>query len=184
MSANVTLGENMIGVGCNALHNLRQSLTRDLGESAAGYLQAAGYAAAPQVYDCFLKWLPEYTGITNPAELDSAALGEVLSAFFGELGWGTLSVERSGQHALVLTSPDWAEAEPGSGAQQPSCYLSSGLLTDFLGRLSDVPVAVMEVECRSRGDSLCRFIAGAPQTLEAVFNTLAAGGDYESVLNA
>jgi predicted hydrocarbon binding protein len=184
MSTNLMLDDNMLGVGNHVLHNLRQSLARDLGDRAAVHLQEAGYAAGEQVYECFLAWLPGFTGVDDPAKLDSSALGEVLSAFFEALGWGSLTIEQAGEGALMITAPNWAESEPGGSSPQPSCYVSSGILTDFLGRLSSVPVAVMEVECRTRADQQCRFIAGAPETLEAIFNALANGKSYDSVLNS
>lgn len=183
MSTNVTLDDNMIGVGNRVLHSLRQSLARDLGDRAAVYLQEAGFAAGEQVYDSFLGWLPEFTGVDDPAQLDAGTLGEVLSAFFEALGWGGFTVKEAGKGALVITAQDWAESEVGAGAPQPSCYVTSGILTDFLGRLSSIPVAVMEVECRTRADQHCRFIAGAPETLDAVFDALANGDSYESILN-
>ncbi len=184
MSKNVTLDDNMIGVGNRVLHNLRQSLARDFGDQAAVYLQEAGFAAGEQVYECFLAWLPGFTGVDDPANLDSGTLEEVLSAFFEALGWGTLTMTSAGKGALFITATDWAESEPGGSSPQPSCYVTSGILTDFLARLSSVPVAVMEVECRTRADRQCRFIAGAPEMLEAVFSALADGESYESVLNS
>jgi predicted hydrocarbon binding protein len=184
MSTTVTLDDNIIGVGNQILHHLRQSLMRDLGDNAAGHLQEAGFASGKQVYDSFLTWLPNFAGVEDPSELDISTLSEVLSAFFEALGWGTLTIEEAGKGALMITTPNWAEAEPGAGALQPSCFISSGLLADFFGRLSTVPVAVMEVECRSRSDAHCRFIAGTPRTMEAVFDALAAGGTYESALRS
>ncbi len=175
--------QNILGVGSGALHALRRSLTRDLGDQAAVCLQEAGYAAGEQVYGSFCRWLPANTGVSNPADLDARALGTVLSAFFRELGWGNLAIERVGRSALAITSSDWAEADPGEGSELPSCYLASGLFADFIGRMSDTPVAVMEVECRSRSDPSCRFLVGAPETMEAVYEALAAGRDYESVLS-
>jgi len=184
MTTTVTLDDNIIGVGSQVLHSLRQSLSRDLGDDAAVYLQEAGFAAGKQVYDCFLRWLPNFAGVEDPTDLDVSTLSEVLSAFFEELGWGALTIEPAGKGALMITAPNWAEAEHDSSVQQPSCYVSSGLLADFLGRFSSVPVAVMEVECRTRADVHCRFIAGAPHTMEAVFDALAAGGSYESALHS
>ena len=122
----------------------------------------------------------EYQSHKNETELRR----EFLDPFFEALGWGTLTIEEAGKGALMITTPNWAEAEPGAGALQPSCFISSGLLADFFGRLSTVPVAVMEVECRSRSDAHCRFIAGTPRTMEAVFDALAAGGTYESALHS
>lgn len=167
--------QNILGVGSGALHALRRSLTRDLGDQAAVCLQEAGYAAGEQVYGSFCRWLPANTGVANPADLDARALGTVLSAFFRELGWGNLAIQRVGRSALAITSPDWAEADPGEGSELPSCYLASGLFADFIGRMSDTPVAVMEVECRSCGSPRCRFLVGTEQTMEAVYQEMAAG---------
>ncbi len=184
MTAIVTPDSNILGVGRNVLHSLRRSLSRGLGDQAAACLQEAGYSAGEQIYDSFLQWLPEYTGISDPAELDATTLGEVLSAFFDALGWGRLTVERSGKAALKITSSNWAEAEPGAGAEIPSCFMASGLFAGFLGRMSGTLVGVMEVDCRTRGDEHCRFIVGPPDTIEAVFDALAEGSDYESALPA
>jgi len=183
MSTPVTLDQNIIGLGNQVLNSLRISLSRELGDRAAACLQEAGYAAGEQVYDCFLRWLPEFTGVDDPKDLDASTLGEVLSAFFQALGWGPVSFDRTGKGTITITANRWAEAVPGAGAQQPSCFVSSGLLTDFLGRLSLTPVAVMEVECMTRGDGHCRFVAGAPETMDELFDALAAGRGYQEVLD-
>jgi predicted hydrocarbon binding protein len=173
----------ILSVGTGALHALRRSLTRDLGDRAAVCLQEAGYAAGEQIYHTFCAWLPEYAGVTDPADLDARALSDVLSAFFHELGWGSLTVQRAGKTGLAITSPNWAEANPNENCEIPSCYIASGLFADFLGRLSETPVAVMEVECRSRQDAGCKFLVGTPETMEAVYDALASGQDYEVALS-
>ncbi|MGH7701834.1 MAG: V4R domain-containing protein, partial [Gemmatimonadales bacterium] len=66
--------------------------------------------------------------------------------------------------------------------QYPSCHLTSGLLADFLGRVSSAIVGVMEVECMSRGDARCRFLAGAPETMQTVYEGMAQGIGYSTVL--
>jgi predicted hydrocarbon binding protein len=151
---------------------------------AAVCLQEAGYAAGEQMYESFRAWLPTFASVQDPAELDASALGDVLSAFFEELGWGQLTIAPAGRTALAITSPNWAEAEPGENVSLPSCYIASGLFADFMGRLSGTPVAVMEVECRSMNQPHCRFLVGAPETMEAVYDALASGSDYESALPA
>jgi predicted hydrocarbon binding protein len=178
-----TNNQDIVAVGSGALHALRRALARDLGDRAAVCLQEAGFAAGEQVYECFLAWLPEYTSLDDPAELDSSALGEVLSAFFEELGWGRLTVEKLGENAVAITSTDWAEADPENEATSPSCHIASGLFADFMSRLSGTPVAVMEVECRTLQQPHCRFLVGAPETMDAVYEALAAGSDYEAVLS-
>ena len=106
-------------------------------------------------------------------------LSEVLSEFFAEQGWGTLDA-----HAARGGGAGAGLGRMGRGAgssprdEFPSCHLTCGLLADFFGRLSDGLVAVMEVECRSRGDEQCRFLAGAPETLSALYERMAQGAGY------
>ncbi|HEX4601933.1 MAG TPA: V4R domain-containing protein [Gemmatimonadales bacterium] len=168
-------------VGRAALHQLHASLWRDAADHAVTILQEAGFAAGEGVFQSFRAWLPGQTGVAEPEELDAAQLDEVLSAFFQAAGWGALTVAPLGDAALVVDSGDWAEAEPGS-AQEPMCFFSAGMLSDFLGRLSGEPVAVMEVECRSRNDARCRFLSASPTTLNAIYEQMTQGKSYEEAL--
>ena len=43
-------------------------------------------------------------------------------------------------------------------------------------------VAVMEVECRSRGDGRCRFLAGSPDTMATLYDRMAQGMGYTDAL--
>ena len=79
---------------------------------------------------------------------------------------------------IAVDSTDWWEAETAAGATYPSCHLSAGLLAEFLSRVSETSLGVMEVECRSRGDGRCRFLAGAPETLQIVYERMAEGTGY------
>jgi hypothetical protein len=56
------------------------------------------------------------------------------------------------------------------------------MLADFFGRLSNGLVAVMEVECRSRSDARCRFLAGSPDTLSTLYDRMAQGTSYAEAL--
>ena len=98
-------------------------------------------------------------------------------------GWGKLNVMPLGEAVLALDSTDWAEALDEPQGEYPSCHLSCGLLADFLGRVSQGQVAVMEVECRSRGDERCRFLAGAPETLSILYDRMAQGTGYLEALS-
>ena len=117
-----------------------------------------------ELFAAFAEWLSEKHGVDQPSELDVKFLGEVLGEFFSEQGWGSMDVQPLGAAVLALDSPEWAEAMDERQAEFPSCHLSCGLLADFLGRISGDVVAVMEVECRSRGEPRCRFLAGSPET--------------------
>jgi len=107
--------------------------------------------------------------------------GYALSEFFTSGGWGSVTLHPVGTGALALDSTDWAEAAPGT-AQSPMCFFSAGMLADFLGRFADETVAVMEVECRSRGDERCRFLSATPQVLEKVYDEMTAGRSYADAL--
>ena len=170
-----------VGLGRRALQQLRASLERDTGLQAATYLQEAGFAGGEELYAAYTAWLATTYGVSQPGDLDAEHLSAVLSRFFTETGWGELSVEPVGAAVLALDAPEWAEAQQGNAAY-PSCHLSCGLLADFLGRMSGDAVAVMEVECRSRGDGRCRFLAGSPDTMATLYDRMAQGMGYTDAL--
>jgi predicted hydrocarbon binding protein len=171
-----------VTLGPRVIQQLRASLERDTGLQAASYLQEAGFAGGEALFSGFSAWLAEAYGIERPSDLDAQYLSEALWRFFAELGWGTLAVTALGGSSLAIDSPDWAEALADAKGEYPSCHLSCGLLADFLGRISEAPVAVMEVECRSRGDGRCRFLAGSPETLSMVYERMAQGMSYAEAL--
>jgi predicted hydrocarbon binding protein len=165
-------------IGRRVLHQLRTSLERDTGLQASTYLQEAGFAGGEELYAEFTEWLLGTRGVERPADLDTEFLSEVLSEFFADQGWGALTATPLSAAVLALDSTEWAEAAEDGRGEFPSCHLTCGLLADFFGRISDGLVAVMEVECRSRGDGRCRFLAGAPETLSALYDRMAQGTGY------
>lgn len=169
-------------LGRKVIHQLRSALERDTGLQAASYLQEAGFAGGEELYAEFAEWLVATRGVERPADLDAQFLSEVLAQFFAELGWGQLTARTLGQSVLALDSSEWAEAADEGRGEFPSCHLTCGLLADFFGRLSDGLVAVMEVECRTRGDARCRFLAGAPETLSTLYDRMAQGSSYTDAL--
>ena len=165
-------------IGRRVLHQLRASLERDTGLQASTYLQEAGFAGGEELYTEFTEWLLGTRGVERPADLDTEFLSEVLSEFFADQGWGALTATPLSSAVLALDATDWAEAAEDGRGEFPSCHLTCGLLADFFGRISDGLVAVMEVECKSRGDGRCRFLAGAPDTLSALYDRMAQGTGY------
>jgi predicted hydrocarbon binding protein len=168
-------------LGRKVIHQLRASLERDTGLQAATYLQEAGFAGGEELYGVFTDWLARTRGVEQPGDLDVQFFGDVLSEFFAEQGWGRLTATQLGP-VLALDSSEWAEALDERHGEFPSCHLSCGLLADFLGRLSRDLVAVMEVECRSRGESRCRFLAGSPETMSILYDRVAEGVGYQEAL--
>ena len=167
----------LVAVSAKTFHALRDRI-------GAQALQEAGYAAGEGTFQAFTRWLPAHAGVDDPRELAAPRLAEVLTGFFSSLGWGAVEVTALGDAALAFDSSDWAEAQPGAGLQYPGCYFTAGLLADFMSRIGDASLAVMEVECRSRGDAHCRWLVGAPETLQQLYQHMAQGADYMSVLGA
>ncbi len=176
------LDGNAVAIGRGALRALRDALLRDLGDQAPQRLQEVGQAGGADLYACFQRWLSANAGVDDPGEIDAGALAGVLSHFFETLGWGPVAIETLGPGVLALDSEQWAEADPETGAPFPACFLSTGVLTDFISRLADRPVSVMEVECRSASHNRCRFLVGTPETLETIYLAISAGKDYQSAL--
>jgi predicted hydrocarbon binding protein len=182
MTPQTTSSTPGIRLGRKVIHQLRASLERDTGLQAASYLQEAGFAGGEELYNAFGEWLERERGVAQPSEMDVQFLGEVLGEFFADQGWGRLNATPLGPSVLALDSAEWAEALDERQGEFPSCHLSCGLLADFLGRMSQDLVAVMEVECRSRGEAKCRFLAGSPETLGILYDRMAQGTGYLEAL--
>ena len=159
----------------SVVRQLHASLLSRAPDQAIAILQEAGYAAGEGLYRAF-------AAANNPSDLDADLFAETLSEFFTSSGWGAVTISPVGTGALALDSSEWAEAEPGT-SQTPMCFFSAGMLADFLGRVSDEPVSVMEVECRSRGDARCRFLSATPDVLQRVYEAMTEGRSYEEALS-
>ncbi|HEU4997256.1 MAG TPA: V4R domain-containing protein [Gemmatimonadaceae bacterium] len=174
-------GNAMVGLTRDALVALRSVLFRDAGANAAAYLQEAGYAGGSALHQAFAKWC-ESRGVAVPENLTAPDFERHATAFFAELGWGTISVGLLHDSVMTLDSSNWAEADPASAMQFPGCYLSTGLLADFFGRMAGTPLAVMEVECRSMGSERCRFLLGSSETMQYVYDGITTGIPYDASL--
>lgn len=168
---------SLVALPPHALHALRE-------RAGAQALQEAGYAAGEATYQALASWLPGVAAVAHPGELAAPRLAEVLSRFFSSLGWGTVEVQTVGEAAFAIDSLNWPEAQPGAGVQYPSCSFTSGLLADLMTRIAESALAVMEVECRSRGEARCRWLVGSPETLTTVYERMTQGADYLTVLGA
>jgi len=166
---------SLVAFSPRALHALRERV-------GAQALQEAGYAAGEGTFRAFSAWLPQAAGVDHPGELAAPRLAEVLSQFFVSLGWGAVQVTSIGDAAVAVDASAWAEAAPDAKLPYPSCFFTAGLLADFMGRLAEASLAVMEVECRSKGDARCRWLVGAPETLSALYEHMTQGADYLTVL--
>ena len=175
------VNNGMVGLPRTALAALRAALYRDAGPAAASYLQEAGYAGGETLFSAFRGWLSSRKE-PAPESLTLERFEEMATAFFRDAGWGSLSVGSLRSAVAVLDSPDWGEADPQGGSDQPSCHFTTGMFADFFGRVADAPLAVLEVECRSTGANRCRFLVGNSEVMEHVYDTMGRGADYEAAL--
>lgn len=171
----------MVGLTRDALVALRGILFRDAGTNAAAYLQEAGYAGGGALYGAFASWNSARGGAA-PETLAASEFGQRATEFFAELGWGAVNVGTLHDSVMTLDSSNWAEADPAAAMQFPGCYLSSGLLADFFGRVAGAPLVAMEVECRSMGYDRCRFLLGSSETMQHVYNDMTQGKSYDASL--
>jgi predicted hydrocarbon binding protein len=171
----------MVGLTRDGLTALRAALWRDVSGNAPAILQEAGYASGPALYQAFVGWCMQ-NGYGAPEAVAATNFQQLAAAYFTELGWGSVSVSTISDAALTVDSADWVEADPTSAMQFPGCYLSSGMLADFFGRLAGAQLTSMEVECRSMGHSQCRFILGSAETIQHVYDSMSQGVAYEDAL--
>lgn len=174
-------GSGMVGLTRDGLVALRSVLFRDAGGNAAAYLQEAGYAAGGALHQAFASWCGA-RGIAAPESMTPRDFGQRATEFFGELGWGTMSVGTLHDAVATLDSPNWAESDPASAMQYPGCYLSAGMLADFFGRIAGNQLVAMEVECRSMGSTRCRFLLGSAETMQHLYEEMTRGVGYEDSL--
>src|SRR5258708_28239765 len=125
------------------VRQLHASLTTHAPDQLITILQEAGYAAGEGLYKAF-------AAVNNPTDLDADLLGETLSEFFANGGWGTVAVSPVANGALAPDSGGWGEANPRT-PPTPVCFFSPRLPAAFLGRPSAETGAGVEGRGPSRG---------------------------------
>jgi len=167
-----------------SLAALRRALVESTGDDvAARALQQAGVAAGDAFFHLLSPPGPA-GGSATPAEWNEGVFWRRFAEMFERRGWGRIANERVHPGVAALDAFDWVESDAGMGATRPSCFFTAGLLANLLGRVVQDEVAVLEVECRSRGDARCRFLYGSPQNMDSVFGRLRAGAALEESLTA
>ncbi len=164
-----------------SLGALRRALADAVGaDAAAAALQKAGYAAGDAVFE----HLAGLTGDANVADLPLTEYFRQLGHIFHQLGWGELRHEPVHAGVGALDTTDWFESHTVSAAKRPSCFFTTGLLANLLGRTAGADVAVLQTECKSKGDDRCRFLFGSREALSAVYAHLVDGESVDASLAA
>jgi predicted hydrocarbon binding protein len=168
----------MVHLPAAALTALHRVLSQDRSPAeAAAVTRQMGFETGESFYAAFRDWLG-----SEPSELEVDEFWNRFAAFFASLGWGRLHFERSHGGVAELSSDEWAEAEPGGQAHQPTCHFTTGLFADLLGRVSGDGLAVLEVECRSRGDDRCRFALGGADALRQIYERIRDGDSFQDAV--
>lgn len=162
---------------------LRAALLRDGDLAGATQLQDAGFAGGESLYQSFRTWVKDRSNM-EASELPAEEFGQLASEFFREAGWGTFELGAMGEALATVDSTDWQEADTSTRLQHPGCHLTTGMLAGFFAAAGDAPLAALEVECRSAGNSRCRFLIGAGAVLTYVFEQVELGTDYEAALES
>src|SRR5919199_185752 len=173
----------MLALSRTAFSALRGALLRDADIAGATYLQEAGYAGSEAVYASFRKWLRGRMD-AEPGELSLDEFAELASEYFESAGWGSLRIGSLRDAVATVDTDNWGEADPASALDQPGCHLTTGMLAGFFGHLADVPLAVLEVECRSMGAPRCRFLLGGADVMGRIYDDVERGVAYEEAVAA
>lgn len=147
---------------------------------ATRFLRQAGYDAGEHLFSLLQERILSGSGGDDVHALPVSRFWEEFSAAWREWGWGTLDHARVHPGVVELTSDGWAEAD--AAPRGLGCQVTTGMFADLLSRIAGDDVAVLEVECRSRGDARCRFLAGGAATLSALHDALSAGEDTDASL--
>jgi predicted hydrocarbon binding protein len=167
----------------SALGALRSALTTELGaDTAARVLRNAGHEAGDAFFQILASDANASAGRDALSQLDATAFWRRFAQLFSSRGWGALQHSDVHPGIAVLAAGDWAEADASSGEARPSCYFTTGLLANVLGKVAGGDVSVMEVECRSRGDAQCRFLFGSPDALRSVYDLLVTGESADAAV--
>jgi predicted hydrocarbon binding protein len=168
-----------IAVPVSMFGSLRRELEKEAGTLPTVHaLHHAGYQAGAEAALDVAR-----AGRAEISSTGAEAFWSRLADFFGSRGWGSLSHSPVHDGVGVLSSPDWAEAAEGTVDQKASCCFSTGFLSGLLSELAGGPVAVLEVECRTRGGEACRFAFGSEAAIHELYGRLLNGGDLDGALS-
>ncbi len=181
---NETVSRPMIQLPGSTLTAVREALYRNVPQvEAAGTLREAGLVTGADLFDALRDRLAapddERVGGT-PSEL----FWERISEFFSNLGWGKLKFESLHPGVGLLSSGDWAEASSNGFSDQPMCHLTTGVFAELLSQAADGDVAILEVECRSKGDARCAFLMGGEDTLGSIHTAMNEGQDFMGAIQS
>ena len=159
------------------LAEFRRAIEETATQDAVSALREAGRRLAADVEVA----IAERSDAPLPA-LTLSQFWSEMQRYFDDYGWGRIDHQEVNEGVGAVVAYDWAESDPTESRGAPGCHISTGLLAELLTRAVGKPVAVLEVDCRSQGHDVCRFLFGSPTTLLLVHKKLAQAGNLEDAL--
>ncbi len=168
-----------IRIPADSILALRRTLVAQVGaETAARALQEAGYAAGDALYRRLVG--PGDGAEDALAATPTETFWDRLAALFRELGWGSVAAEDVHPGVGALVARDWFEADPSAG--RTSCYFTTGVLANLLGRIAEHDVAVLEVDCDGADERCRKFLFGGGPALDALYGAIREGETVETAI--
>jgi len=167
-----------IAVPASVFITLRRELEKEAGKLPAIHaLHAAGYRSGG---DAATELVQRQRAGAHDAP--APEFWRRLDAFFRQRGWGSVRHTHPHPGVGLLTSRDWAEADPDDPSAEASCTFTTGFLSGLLTALAEGPLAVLEVSCRGRGEEACRFAFGSAPAIHELYGRLLEDPDLERAL--
>lgn len=166
---------------------LRRLSARCAGQGREGIaaLREAGRAAGRSLHD-------ELDGGDAPGDLSLRRFWSDLRRAAGDRGYGAPEYEvltADVARVVLRGSPESGEgpSPESSGDAEPrpagACHFTAGWLAGVLAAVAEEEVGVVEVRCAAGDDGAgCRFLVGAPGTVEEVRHSLRRGASVEEAL--
>lgn len=173
----------LVSVPASLASSLAGALSALDAQEGAQILRDLGLALGEPLTDLLEQRVGESSG-SDMADVEQDEFWNGLARLFSELGWGQLTHETPRPGVGGLVAREWWESAGERSAAHPACHLTTGALAELLRRVAGHTVAVLEVECRTRGDDACRWVFGGEETLEQVFREMQDGASYGRALDA
>jgi predicted hydrocarbon binding protein len=173
-----SVGVREIAVPVTVFTVLRRELEKEAGTlPAVKSLHHAGYEVGTEAAVGFAGGDGD-----RATELSRTAFWHRMERFFRSKGWGSVQHEDAHPGVGILTSSDWVESASQEIDPEGTCSFSTGFLAGLLSAITDRPIAVLEVTCRTRGDDACRFAFGSEVVVHELYGRMLEGSDLRGAL--
>lgn len=167
-----------LALPASVLVEVRRALGKQTDDVAASRaLQDAGFATGASIFNEFVEELD-----VDPGELSPRRFFELLGDHLAERGWGRVSHTRVHPGLGMLRAEEWCESDAEGGEAQAGCWFTSGVLERMFSRVGGGSIAVVEADCRSKGNGQCAFLFGSRDAIERIRQLLLEHDNVDDAL--